>query len=134
VGPYIPPGTHAASWRHLHHMKGIQADGGVGAMLLDWNQDPFGAITADVGELGAALLAEPFKEGVHHFPTATLRRPYQPARDVIDDQRQVALASTPADLVEDRFILPLLQVVSGLLSSAGASLQCACGRPPRPQV
>jgi hypothetical protein len=39
-------------------MERIQADGGVGAVLLNRAQDPLGAIAADVGELGAALLAE----------------------------------------------------------------------------
>ena len=90
-------------------------------MLLDRDQDPLGAVTADVGELGAALLAEPVKEAVHHFPTATLRRPHQPARDVIDDQRQVALASTPADLVDADALQPIQAVVAarGLLHHAG---------------
>jgi hypothetical protein len=60
-------------------------------MLLGWDQDPFGAIAADVADLGAARRAELLEEAVHHLATAALGRPDQPARDVIDDQREVAL-------------------------------------------
>jgi len=100
-------------------------------VLLDWAQDPLGAITADVGELCAALWAELVEEALDHLLAAAFGGPDQPARDVIDDQRQVALPSTPTDLVKDRFILPLLQVISGLQSSFGASSLCASDTPPR---
>src|SRR5713226_474037 len=86
--------------RPLDHVEGIQADGGIGAVLLDRDQDPLGTVTADVGELGAALVAEQLEEAVHHLATAPLSRPDQPATGVIDDQRQVALPSPPADLVD----------------------------------
>src|SRR5439155_22860949 len=99
VGPYIPPGTHAASWRHLDHMEGIQTDGGVGTVLLNREQDPFGAIAADVADLGAPLRAEQLEEAVHHLATAALSRPDQPATGMIDDQREIALPFAPADLV-----------------------------------
>src|SRR5260370_8082255 len=84
----------------LDRVEGIQADGGIGAVLLDRDQDPLGTVTADVGELGAALVAEQLEEAVHHLATAALSRPDQPATGVIDDQRQVALPSAPADLVD----------------------------------
>jgi len=70
-------------------MKRIQADAGVGAVLLNRAQDPLGAIAADVGELGAALLAELLEEALDHFLAAAFGGPDQPTRDVIDDQCQV---------------------------------------------
>ena len=36
-------------------------------MLLNWAQDPLGAITTDVGKLCAALWAELLEEALHHF-------------------------------------------------------------------
>ena len=90
-------------------------------MLLNRAQDPLGAIAADVGELGAALLAELLEETLDHFLAAAFGGPDQPTRDVIDDQRQVALASTPTDLV-DADALQVIQSVAtprGLLHHTG---------------
>jgi len=81
-------------------MERVQADGGVRAVLLDRAQDPLGAIAADVGELSAALWAEVLKEALHHLLAPTFGRPDQPTSAMIDHQRQVALPSTPTDLVE----------------------------------
>src|ERR1700674_5564234 len=52
------------------------------------------------GELGAALWAELLEEALDHFLAAAFGGPDQPTRDVIDDQRQVALHSKPTDLVD----------------------------------
>ena len=100
MGPYNPPGTHAASWRHADHMKRVQADGGVGAVLLGRAPDPLGAIAADVAELSAALWAEVLEEALHHFLAPTFGRSHQTTADMIDDQRQVTLATAPTDLVD----------------------------------
>ena len=102
-------------------MKRVQADGGVGAVLLDRAQDPLGAIAADVGELGAALWAELLEEALHHFLAATFGGPDQPTSDVIDDQRHVALAATPTDLVDADALQAVQSIVTprGLLHHAG---------------
>src|SRR5260370_262795 len=96
--PDLPADLVQRVGRPLDHVEGIQADGGIGAVLLDRDQDPLGTVTADVGELGAALVAEQLEEALDHFLAAAFGGPDQPTRDVIDDQRQVALPSTPADL------------------------------------
>src|ERR1051326_2243343 len=71
---------------------------------------------ADVGELGAPLLAELREEALDHFLAPALDGPVQPTRDVIDDQCQVALASTQTDLID----AGALQVIQSVVTPRGA--------------
>src|SRR5438552_15413508 len=103
--------------RPLDHVEGIQADGGIGAVLLDRDQDPFGAIAADVADLGAPLRAEQLEEAVHHLATAALSRPDQPATGMIDDEREIALPFEPADLVDADAFQPVQAVGAAEASS-----------------
>src|SRR4029453_4988789 len=86
--------------RPADHMKRVQADGGVGAVLLGRAPDPLGALAGGVAELSAALWAEVLEEALPPFLAPTFGRPDQPTSDVINHQRQVALPSTPTDLVD----------------------------------
>ena len=81
----------------------------------------FGAITADVGELCAALWAELLEEARHHLLAAASGGPDQPTTHVIDGQRHVASATTPADLVDADALQPVQPIVRarGLLHHAG---------------
>jgi hypothetical protein len=71
--------------------------------------------------LGAALLAEVFEKAVHHLLAAALSRPHQSPTGVIHDQREVALPSAPADLIDADTVQPIqaVLVARGLLHHAG---------------
>ena len=90
-------------------------------MLLDRAQDPLGAIAADVGELGAALWTEVLKEALHHVLATAFGRTHQSTGGVIDDQRHVALATAPTDLIDADALQPVQAIVTprGRLYHAG---------------
>ena len=59
-----------------------------------------GGIGADEADLGGALLAQQIEKAVEGLLVMSLGRPYQPARVVVDDHGQAAVAPPVGDLVE----------------------------------
>ena len=76
---------------HPHRTRAPGGDDGV---------DEVSSICAHVGDLGAALLTEEVKEGVHGCTASARRRPHQSAGVVIDHNHQVLVAPLVGDLVD----------------------------------
>src|SRR5258705_360449 len=69
------------------HVKRVSAADRVGASIADHVSDPFGPVSADMGDPGASPLPrclQRIEEGVHGRAFATGTGPHQPAAVVVD--------------------------------------------------
>ena len=86
----------------------------VGGPLLDDAGDPVSHVSADVGQLGAALLAELVEEHVEGGVVAAGAGPHQRAGVVVDDDDQVAVPALVGDLVDPDPAQPIEAVHDGV--------------------
>src|SRR5262249_40698720 len=68
-----------------HHVEGIQADAGVGAVQLGRVDDPLGSVAADLGDVSAALFPKGVEEALYGVQAAAFSRPDHASPDLVHD-------------------------------------------------
>lgn len=114
------------------HMKRIRAAHRVLAVGLHGVGDPVGCIGRNVGDLGAAVLAEQLEEAVQRGLVAAHAGPEEPAGVVVDHDGQVPVPALVGDLIDPDAAEPLQAVHLRVDLALNACHHSAYGPPSDP--